>query len=67
MKYIILIRCRLPPLDGYMSVCLVLTIDVYTFTMFESIPLYANNREPRVAHILVQVIRESGGWGLNGL
>ena len=24
-----LIGCRLPPLDGYMAVCLVLTIEVY--------------------------------------
>ena len=26
-----LIGCRLPPLDGYTSVCLVLTIDVYGY------------------------------------
>ena len=29
VKYICLIGCRLPPLDGYMAVCLVLTIEVY--------------------------------------
>ena len=27
-----LIGCRLPPLDGYVAVCLVLTIEVYDIT-----------------------------------
>ena len=29
MQYICFIGCRLPPLSGYVAVCLVLTIDVY--------------------------------------
>ena len=29
--YLCLVWCRLPPLDGDMAVCLVLTIDVYGF------------------------------------
>ena len=29
VQYICLIGCRLPPLDGYVAGCLVLTIDVY--------------------------------------
>ena len=29
MQYICLIGCKLPPLDGYVAVCLVLTIEVY--------------------------------------
>ena len=29
VQYICLIGCRLPPLDGHVAVCLVLTIDVY--------------------------------------
>ena len=29
MQYIYLIGCRLPPLDGYVPVCLVLTKEVY--------------------------------------
>ena len=28
VQYICLVRFRLPPLDGYVAVCLVLTIDV---------------------------------------
>ena len=29
MQYICLVGYRLPPLDGYVSVCLVLTVEVY--------------------------------------
>ena len=29
MQYTCLVGCRLPSLDGYVAVCLVLTIDVY--------------------------------------
>ena len=29
MQYTCLLGCRLPPLDGYMAVCLILIIDVY--------------------------------------
>ena len=31
VQFICLVECRLPPLDGYVSVCLVLTIEVYAF------------------------------------
>ena len=34
MQYICLVGCRLPPLDGYVSVGLVLTIDVYVTTHY---------------------------------
>ena len=30
VQYICLVGCRLPPLDGYVAVCLVLTIEVYS-------------------------------------
>ena len=29
VQYISLIGCKLPPLDGYVAVCLVLTIEVF--------------------------------------
>ena len=29
VQYICLVGCRLPPLDGYVVVCLVLTIDAF--------------------------------------
>ena len=31
VQYKGLVGCRLPPLDGYVSVCLVLTIEVYGY------------------------------------
>ena len=32
VQYKCFVGCRLPPLDGYVAVCLVLTIDVYAIT-----------------------------------
>ena len=29
VQYICLVGCKIQPLDGYLAVCLVLTIDVY--------------------------------------
>ena len=29
MQYICFVGCKIQPLDGYLAVCLVLTIDVY--------------------------------------
>ena len=34
---ICLIGCRLPPLDGYVGVCLVLTIEVYVGNRFVNV------------------------------
>ena len=47
VQYICLVGCRLPPLDGYVAVCLVLTIDVYDitncFTCLDSAALLVRN------------------------
>ena len=31
VQYICLVGCKIQPLDGYVAVCLVLTIDIYGF------------------------------------
>ena len=34
VQFICLVGCRLPPLDGYVTVCVVSTIDVYGISKF---------------------------------
>ena len=37
MQYISFVGCKLPPLDGYVAVCLVLTVEVYAHTYVNAV------------------------------
>ena len=43
MQYKCLIGSRLPPLDGYVSVCLVLTIEVYDTRNWSKLAVLCND------------------------
>ena len=45
MQCICLVGCRLPPLDGYVVVCLVLTIDVHAYCFFNLAALIMLNQQ----------------------
>ena len=47
MQYISLIGCKLPPLDGQVAVCLVLTVDVYAINIQQVLIILVTGPEAR--------------------
>ena len=58
IQYTCLVGCRLPPLDGYVAVCLVLTIDVYDCRRCSLVRM-------KKAHSDEKQIRRSGNGSLH--
>ena len=57
VQYTCLVGCRLPPLDGYVSVCLVLTIEVYGNFLATNGPIVKIHRNWWLEFI------DISGWG----
>ena len=70
---ICLIGCRLPPLDGYVSVCPVLTIDIYitmiinnSFSLHQLTVLNAGRKYLGLDSLAGKVFLTSGLGGMSG-
>ena len=49
VQYICLVGCKIQPVDGYVPVCLVLTIDVYVRTRFDCLFTFISLKKVKFA------------------